>query len=214
MMNRGNRRILTIIKFLYIVISNDRPLLVYVDQLKTCIYMTTSKMPFLFENSSYANVKSTRKFLDAISQNLYLSLIEKIKNSQINLIFIDESTEQICEPHFIMYVCYLRNICFGSTCVQFIELMPLSWRNGKVMFEFIKKILEKHGFDLLKLVAIAKNGAACMTGVHQGVVARLWDLVSSLVGTHYTAYWEALIAKDANDKFSCLGFIDRAANKV
>lgn len=82
MMNRGNRRILTIIKFLYIVISNDRPLLVYVDQLKTCIYMTTSKMPFLFENSSYANVKSTRKFLDAISQNLYLSLIEKVKKIQ------------------------------------------------------------------------------------------------------------------------------------
>ena len=35
-----------------------------------------------------------------------------------------------------------------------------------------------------------------------------------LVGTHCIAHREALAAKDANDEFPCLGFIDRAANKM
>ena len=53
-----------------------------------------------------------------------------------------------------------------------------------------------------------------MTGVYQGVVAQFRHLVSHLVGTHCIANREALAAKDANNKFSCFRFIDRAANKV
>ena len=64
------------------------------------------------------------------------------------------------------------------------------------------------------MVAIDIDGVACMTGVHQGVVARLRHLVSHLVGTHCIANRKALAAKDVNDEFSCLRFIDRAANKV
>ena len=44
--------------------------------------------------------------------------------------------------------------------------MHLSQETGKIIFQSIKKLLEKLGFDLLKLVAIATDGAACMTGVH------------------------------------------------
>ena len=63
-------------------------------------------------------------------------------------------------------------------------------------------------------MVIAIYGAACMIGMHQEVVARLRHLVSHLVGTHCIANREALAAKDVNDEFSCLRFIDRAANKV
>ena len=121
---------------------------------------------------------------------------------------IDESTDQTCEPHLIVYVCYLTGVSSGSTCVQFIELMPLSRGTREVMFQSSKELLEKLGFDLLKLVAIATDGAACMTGVHKGVVARLRDQGSQLVGTHCIAHREALATKDANDEFSYLRFID------
>ena len=65
-----------------------------------------------------------------------------------------------------MYVCYLTGVDFGSMCVEFVELMPLSREIGEVMFQFIKKILGRLGFDLRKLVAIATDRAACMIGVH------------------------------------------------
>ena len=63
-------------------------------------------------------------------------------------------------------------------------------------------------------MVIATNGAACMIGMHQGVVARLRGLVSHLVGTHYIAHRKALTTMDANDEFPYLGFIDQCANKM
>ena len=68
--------------------------------------------------------------------------------------------------------------------------------------------------DLEKLVAIATDGAPCMRGVHQGVVAQLRVLVPHLVETHYIAYREALAAKDVNKNFPQVDFIDKAANKI
>jgi hypothetical protein len=182
MVDREKGRILTVMKLLYFVVNNDQPLLAYVDQCKLHVHLATPNMPSSFEYLSYANVTSAMEFLDAISQNLYLRLIEEVKSSPVYSILIDESTDRTCEPHLIVYVCYMTGGGSGSTCVQFVELMPLSRGTGEVMFQSIKELLERFGFDLLKLVAITTDGAACMTGVHQGVVARLRNLVPNLVG--------------------------------
>ena len=78
-------------------------------------------------------------FFDAISHNLYLILIEEVKSSPVYSILIDESIDRICDPHLIVYVCYLTGAGSSSTCVQFIELMPLSRGTGKFMFQSIKE---------------------------------------------------------------------------
>jgi hypothetical protein len=92
--------------------------------------------------------------------------------------------------------------------------MPLSRGTGEVIFNCVQELLKKCKLNLIKLVAIATDGAACVTGAHQGVVARLCTVVPHLVGTRCIAHREALAAKDANDSFPELAFIDRAANKV
>ena len=157
---------------------------------------------------------STIGFLDAISQNLYLSLIEEVKNNPIYSILIDESTDRTCEPHLIVYVCYFTGVGSGSKYMQFVELMPLSRETRELIFQSNKELLKRLEFDLLKLVTIFTNGVTCMTGVHQGVVARLRDLVPHLVGTHCIAPREILATNDTNDECPCLGFIDRTANKM
>ena len=111
------RKILTVMKFLYFVVSNDQPLFAYVDQCKIHMHLATPNMPSSFECSSYANVTSVMRFLDAISQNLYLNLIEEVKNNLVYSILIHESIDRTCEPHLIVYVCYLTGAGSGSTCV-------------------------------------------------------------------------------------------------
>ena len=86
------------------------------------MHLATPNMPSSFEYSSYVNMTSGMGFLDAISQNLYLSLIEEVKNNPIYSILIDESTDRTCEPHLIVYVCYLMGGGSGSTCVQFVDM--------------------------------------------------------------------------------------------
>ena len=70
------------LKLLYFVVSNDQPLRAYVNQCKIYMHMTTPNMSSSFEFLSYVNVTLTIGLLDAISQNLYLSLIEKVKKIQ------------------------------------------------------------------------------------------------------------------------------------
>jgi hypothetical protein len=214
MVDRENGRILIVMKLLYFVVYNDLPLLHYIEQCKIHMLLSTPDMPANIEYLSYTNVTAAMSFLDAISQHLRLNLVYEVKRNSMYSILIDESTDRTCEPHLIIYICYLTGGGFDSPYVQFVELMPLSRGTGEVIFECIKSLLVKLGLDLQKLVAIAIDGVACMTGVHQGVVARLRVLVPHLVGTHCIAHREALAAKDANDEFPCLGFIDRVANKV
>ena len=65
------------------------------------------------------------------------------------------------------------------------------------MFNLVQDLLRRCGLDLKKLVAIATDGAPCITSLHQSVVVRLCVLVLHLVGTHCIAHKEALAAKDA-----------------
>ena len=79
MVDHEKGRIFTVMKLLYYVVSNDSPLLAYIDQCKIHMHLATSTIPSSFEYSSYANMTSSMGFLDAISLNLYLSLIEEVK---------------------------------------------------------------------------------------------------------------------------------------
>ena len=129
--------------------------------------------------------------------------MSEIKLSPCYSILIDESTDRTCEPHLIIYLCYLRKGGEGAHCIKFIELMPLSRGIEEIMFNSIRDLLRRCRLDLKKLVAIATNSALCMTCVDQGVVARLRVLVLHLVGTHCFAHREALVAKE---KLPAVGF--------
>ena len=214
MVDHEKVRILTVMKLLYFVVYNDLPLLQYVEQCRIHALLSTSNMPTTIEYSSYTNVTVGMGFLSAISKHLRKSLLSEVKLSPCYSILNDESTYRTCEPHLIDYLCYLRIGGEGAPCIMFIELMPLSRGTGEVMFNSIQDLLRICRLDLKKLVAIAIDGAHCMTCVHQGVVAQLCVLVLHLVGTHCIVHREALVAKDTNENFPQLNFIDKVANKV
>lgn len=65
-------------------------------------------------------------------------------------------------------------------------------------------MLERLGFDLPELVAIATNGTPCTISMYQGVVVQLQILVPHLIRIHCIANWEALAVKEANDGFPLL----------
>jgi hypothetical protein len=103
------------------------------------------------------------EFLSFISQHLCKSLLSEIKLNHVYSILIDKSIERKCEPHLIDYICYLEETSQSTPCFKFIELMLLSRRTGEVMFNSIQELLKRCGLDLMKFVAIATNGALCMT---------------------------------------------------
>lgn len=79
--------------------------------------LCTPNMSASTEYSLYTNVTSIMGFFDAIYHNLNLLLISDVKCCPIYLILIDESTNQKCEPHFILYVFYLKSVGSGLSCL-------------------------------------------------------------------------------------------------
>ena len=92
------------------------------------------------EYSSYTNVTTGMGFLSAISEHLRESLLSKVKLSPCYSILIDESIDRTCEPHLIVYLCYLSKGGEGALCIKFIELMPLSRGTGEVIELYIKSL--------------------------------------------------------------------------
>lgn len=133
------RRIFTVTKFLYFVVSNYKSLLIYVDPCKINMHMATLNVSSSLEYSSHANVTSTMEFLDAISQKLYLNLLRRSKVIQFDINWWVNWSNMRTTSY---YVCLsLNGVGFGSTCVEFI--VPLSRGIWEVMFQSIKAILEK-----------------------------------------------------------------------
>ena len=117
MVDREKGRIFIVMKLLYFVVYNDLPLLHYVEQCKIHMFLSTPDMPANTEYSSYTNVTAAMGFLDAISQHLGSNLVHEVKRSSMYSILIDESTDRTCEPHLIVYICYLTGGGFDSPCV-------------------------------------------------------------------------------------------------
>jgi hypothetical protein len=121
MVDREKGRILTLMKLLYFVVYNDQPLLNYIDQCKIHTLLSTPDMPASVEYSSYTNVTAGMGFLSSISQ--HESLLSEIKLSPVYSILIDESTDRTCEPHLIVYICYLGGAGKFAPCIKFVELI-------------------------------------------------------------------------------------------
>ena len=107
MVDRENSRILIVMKLLFFVVYNDLPLLHYVEQCKIHMLLSTPDMPANTEYSSHINVTATIDFLDVISQHLSSNLVHEVKCNSMYSILIDESIDRTCEPHLIVYICYL-----------------------------------------------------------------------------------------------------------
>jgi hypothetical protein len=95
-----------------------------------------------------------------------ISLLSKVNLSPIYSILIDESTDRTCEPHLLVYICYLGEAGQFASCMKFVELMPLSRETDEMMFNCVQELLKKCGLDLMKLIAIATDGDPCMIGAH------------------------------------------------
>ncbi|MCO5597577.1 hypothetical protein L7F22_051656 [Adiantum nelumboides] len=57
-------------------------------------------------------------------------------------------------------------------------------------------------------------GASCIRGMNNGVLAKIRQKVSNIIGVHCIAHRESLVVSDACDNFMEFGFLDTFANKV
>ena len=181
-------RILACMKILYHLVVLDRAINQYEDTCDLVKHLRAPDMPTSDEYGSYTSRQSAYDFLWAISQYLRDVNLQEVKDSPILSLLVDESTDRTLEQHLIVYVCYLARGGMGPPCMQFVELLSVPRGTREVMYNKIVELMREFEWPLEKVVGLATDGAASMTGVRSGLATRLSVDVPTLITTHCIAH--------------------------
>ena len=124
------------------------------------------------------------------------TLLQHVHNSPFFSIVIDESTDVAVNKQLIMYVRYIEP---AGPVTSFATILQLEEGSALAIYVAICNQLKVWNVDLGKLVGFASDGAAVMTGVRNGVVARLCADIPHIVGVHCVAHRLALATIKATD---------------
>ncbi|MCO5602289.1 hypothetical protein L7F22_056418 [Adiantum nelumboides] len=154
------------------------------------------------------------EFIQAAKDFYWEALKLSICKSPFFAILIDDSTDLTFEKHMIVYVTYLEDEGRGSPVCKFVALLPLADGKAQTKFDELIALLQRMGLGLEKWIGFASDGASCMRGVNNGVLAKIRQKVPNFIGMHCIAHREALVVSNACDNFMEFGFLDTFANKV
>ncbi|MCO5605905.1 hypothetical protein L7F22_060091 [Adiantum nelumboides] len=176
--------------------------------------METPNMPISSEYSAYTSTSVEKEFIASIKEVYWNRLKEDIAASPFYSLQIDESTDVSTQQYMIVYVTYMLEKGNGPICTSFVELLRVENAEAEGFYATLMAFLVKMKLPLHKMIGIAIDGATVMTGVNNGVVAKLKRNVSHLLSFHCVAHRESLAAGDAFKLYKEFKFVDQVARKL
>ena len=83
---------------------------------------------------------------------------------------VDESTDLGLEKHMIVFINYIDN---GSVQTKYLTLIKLASADSSVVYNSLISYLRACDIDISTVYGFGSDGAAVMTGKHNGVANRL-----------------------------------------
>jgi hypothetical protein len=112
----------------------------------------------------------------------------EVKDSLVISLLVDESTDRSLEQHLIVYICNLCRDGLGPPPMQFVGLSSDPQATSEIFYRNVIDLLEELEWPLEKIVALATDGAASMTGMRQSLVGKLHADVPTLTNVHCIAH--------------------------
>ncbi|MCO5600445.1 hypothetical protein L7F22_054558 [Adiantum nelumboides] len=195
MVDAEKQRIITVMQIMYFIVVKDMPLNFYYAQCEFMRYMRTPNMPVSNEYSTYTNRTSGMEFIQAAKEFYWESLKLSICKSPFFAILIDDSTDLTFEKHMIVYVTYLEDEGRGPPVCKFVALLPLADGKAQTKFDELIALIQRMGLGLEKWIGFASDGASCMRGVNNGVLAKIRQKVPNIIGVHCIAHLYAWVGR-------------------
>lgn len=155
----------------------------------------------------YSHHSSVKDFQLAISDVIREDLVCNVKNSDCFSLMFDESTDVSVSQNLIIYIRYLsvdKVSARVEPATSFLAIRGLFRANAESITREILDVLCEKQIPLDKLVGVATDGAAVMTGKKSGVVQRLKEIQPDVIATHCIAHRLALSCGGAADKIPYL----------
>ncbi|MCO5608725.1 hypothetical protein L7F22_062940 [Adiantum nelumboides] len=204
MVDSERQRIVSMMQTMYFIVVKDMSLNFSHAQCDFMLYMRTPNMPVKDEYLAYTNRTSGMEFIQAARDFYGEKLKDSIAKSSFFSVLIDDSTDLALEKHMIVYMTFLENEGKGACACQFVALLPLADGKAQTKFDQLMALVNSMGL----------NGASCMQGVNNGVLAKIRAIIPRMIGVHCVAHREALVVADACDRFTEFWYMDAFANKI
>ena len=188
------------------VAKKGRP---YTDYVWMC---QLDQMKGLTVGETYLTNKKAHEFVHYIAEVERAKLIELLKGKGSMSIITDGSTDSSITEQELLYV---RVAEHGNIHTQFLSVEPVEKADAENITNAICNAVEQLGDGMTdivkgKLVAFGSDGAAVMTGVHNGVVARVRrQLQPLMIGIHCLAHRLELAFKNVTKNDRLAGNLDR-----
>ncbi|MCO5564284.1 hypothetical protein L7F22_017944 [Adiantum nelumboides] len=176
--------------------------------------METPNMPISSEYSAYTSTSAGKEFIAFIKEVYWNRLKENIVASPFDSLQMDENTDVSTQQYMIVYVTYMLEKGNGPICTSFVELLRVENAEAKGLYATLMAFFVKMKLPLHKMIGIATDGATVMTGVNNGVVARLKRNIPHLLSFHCVAHRESLATGDAFKLYKEFKFVDKVARKL
>jgi hypothetical protein len=168
---------------------------------------------------AYTHARYFWTALYSLSDCLFDCQLERVRASPYYSILVDSSTDVAQEDHLLVFVRYLYDrvdpkSCSCATITEYLCCVQVKATDAEALSNVILGVLEATGLDRSKMVSFCSDGAATFTGVYNGVVVRLREVQSYLLGTHCVAHRTALVMTGNAKSSAILTSIDRLLKAV
>lgn len=152
-----------------------------------------------YKNLSYVTINEIQ---DCISSIIQRSLVEEIVQSDFYAVMIDESTDLSVQKHLSVCVRYVKN---GEAVTKFLANVAIEDGKAHTIVQQLIKCLTHLGLDPTKIVSLATDGAATMTGKKTGVGVQMKSKYAPFsVQSHCIAHRLNLAITDSIKKLDTL----------
>lgn len=160
---------------------------------------------------------SQRELFLLLGQALKDEIVKKVKNANGYGLMVDEATDVSVIEQLISFIQF-ANPETGAPEVHFLSIQNVlensTSANAATIVKLITEELSKDDLDINRLSSLASDGASVMTGSHNGVAAKLQEIVPTLINIHCICHRLALACNDANDNLTPISQVETVLRQL
>lgn len=144
-------------------------------------------------NAKYTHHDIQNEILDIMANMIRDQISGEIQDAELFALMVDESKDLSKTEQVSVVVRYVKN---DEVVEEFLHFTPADGLDAESLFAIIKETLSKCNIDHTACIAQCYDGAAVMSGVHNGVQEKFREEVPQAIYIHCHAHRLNLVLVD------------------
>ena len=160
----------------------------------------------------YMHHSAVDEMITSIDSVLLKSMKEEIRDAPFVSIIVDESTDIAVFKKLIMYLQYVDH--GGNVKVTFLKDADVQDGTAQTIVDAAKTVLNEMDITITKIIALGSDGAAVMTGRHNGVGVKLKRECPVFIHVHCCAHRLSLAVSQSAKEVADVSQYQTTINQV